>query len=228
MTGRHFTTGFLLLLTGCFDATSPVLVRPELATLVAIDPFWSALHTAGFVAITGNIPAANAPLQENERIEVLLETSNGDVERPLLQRQFCAPGPYSCTLVSVTMHEGATISDIAPRIASSVARWWIVCQSQTCGALRVFNPAKVEELIFYLRTLPGIAIAQQDPVRSVGADPPPDKERPLISTLPLSNSPATPHDGILQAAAGDSIFVTYRQPDGAILKHSATLPDMSP
>ena len=108
-----------ILQANCADPVAPVLVRPQLENLVAIDPFWSALVDTGFVAVSAQIPAAGSPLGENERIEILLEVSNGDIERPLLQKLVCDSGQRACTLVSVTMHEGATLADIAPGISNS-------------------------------------------------------------------------------------------------------------
>ena len=92
----------------------------------------------------------------------------------------------------------------------------------------MFNPAKVDGLIFYLRTRTEVRFAHRDFVRVLGADPPPDVERPLSTAIPLSTGLPVPHDGFLQARSGDVITVTYVQPDGAILAQSATLPDMSP
>lgn len=208
-TGCALAAGGLL---GCQDPLAPPRLREPLLVTLQVDDFLSSFVDRGVLTITGQLAPEAPAFEEPDRLAIQLSLNTGDAEVVHLSRHFCYPGPRDCSSLSVGMRTGRTIAEL-DEVIRDVARWWNACPSQTCGGLRVFDPRRVDHLLATLEMHPATNAVSRDALR-FGGDEPTDPSRFLVAAHPLDTGVPVPYDGVIQAAPGDTLLLTYAPASG--------------
>lgn len=213
----------LLGLTQCGNnPLSPAdLVRPELASF-GFEPFHLVWPEQGILAVGGALADSTARLRDDERVAIQVSVTSGDAEELLLESALDFPGPTVRTLISVTMRSPHTVDELAAIIGQIPARWWLICQSRTCGAFRIFDSRRVASAVEVLSDDERVEFVNRD-ILGFPGDPPSNLLQLLFVAAPMDYGQAQPGDGILQGQKGDVIEVKYTQPDGAVLVDSIVM-----
>jgi hypothetical protein len=197
------------------------LVRPKLASL-GFEPFYIVWPEQGILAVGGALADSTARLRDDERVAVQVSVASGDSEELLLESALDFPGPTVRTMVAVTMHSPHTVDELAGVIGQIPARWWLICQSRTCGAFRIFDSRRVASAIEDLSDDARVEFVERD-VLGFPGDPPTNLPQLLFAAVPMDYGQAQPGDSIVQGQKGDLIEVRYTQPDGSVLVHSIVM-----
>jgi hypothetical protein len=197
------------------------LVQPELASL-NFDAFHIVWPEQGILAVGGALAGSTSRLDDDERIAIEVTVASGDSEELLLESMLDPPGHTVRTLVSITMRSPHTVDELSSVVAQTPARWWLICQSRTCGAFRIFDSRRVASAIDDLSDDARVQSAERDVLGFPGS-PPTNLFQLLFAAAPMDYGQAQPGDGIVQGQKGDVIGVRYTQPDGSVLVDSIVM-----
>jgi hypothetical protein len=185
---------------------------------VAVDSFFSVLRDSGLVVVTAiPIDTVSRP-GSSERVRLYLRSDAGDSETIDLGPRLCGPPAtaYDCTSLSILLKDGHRATDLQPVLASIPARLWLVSISGLLAGVRVFDRDRVDGAMRLLASQPAVRAVERD---SPGwTDTPPLAAfAELSGALPLDFAQPVRGDGTLQSRPGDTLRVSYRQPDGTTL-----------
>lgn len=212
-----FGSVIALVLAGvsCVDFLSPARrPRPQIQELF-IDALWSTVADGGLLYVHAVPVDTSFRLHENDRVPAELSVTSGDVEIVELYRLYCPPRErvaFHCFSFTLTMADGHTVGEVAPLIAR-VGR--IEVASPYFASITVFKPNTVVHRAADASQWPGVLAVELEFSGCQSWAPYWCTSRSrLTAPLPVNVGTASPRDGIIQVSTGDTIRVTYRQPDG--------------
>ena len=205
-------------LASCSDATAPVVITPTLHSLGT--PRVNFPLERGFLEVGAGLDVSAPSVRPYERVRVRVETSAGDLEWLYLERTFCGQW-FLCNSVSVSMREGHTLFEVVPLVPLHFARWDGATADFRHGVLRPVRNEETDLLIARLRLHSGTQEVMRTSIGFLACEEcVPDIGRSISDLLPSSDGAVRREDGIVQLAIGDTVVVTYSQPDGSTLTTS--------
>ena len=229
MIGRLVCAGCMVSLLGCSDLArsrlSDVLIRPQLSSL---ELGGSALHTGGVLAIVAVAADPSMRVLAEERLQVRVRTESGDAETVELEREVCDGGV--CGNFSVSMDEGVSVTTLLPLMAEFPhggvgadvalsqrypARFTTLSETGRSGRGYVWRNADMPRFMSELRSEAGVRLVSR--VLLVCGFNCPPRHSYLAGYRPLDDRTPQADNGWIEAHPGDTITVSYLQPNGGQL-----------
>lgn len=226
---RRVILAALFLTTACSDLAGPDRsVAPRLRAL-AIDDLATSLRQGGIIYINGYPEDTAFRLESQQRAPVEVSVTSGDRETVGLFRLFCPPRQrswgYHCFDFSVVMQDGFTATDISGLVAGAGGRFNIVSVSGRYAAVTMFDPGDLVRRARQARSWPGVAYTELVfPGGCLQAVQGCASQSDLLLPLPVDTGAAVLGDGIVQVRSGDTVSVSYRQPDGLTIEARRRVP----
>lgn len=190
---------------------------------LAVDWFAPPVHPGGVLSIEAMLSDTLTPLSKGEGLPLVIASSRGDLERVGLRSLLCpirAEGGYRhyCLGLVVTMKPGNDVLEIEPRLREWGGRFRLVAPRRQFASVLVIQREDVVSRVKDIETWPGVQSAYFEgrPAFAFGA-PQVSLRALLHTTLAVESSPVRVGDGVVQAVPGDTIYLSYRQPSGAML-----------
>jgi hypothetical protein len=212
------------LASTCARLLEPLAQVHPLLALAKIDDFTSSLVDSGLIAISALPADTSYRLGPRDRIPVAITTSGRDSEAVELSQSVCGEPPtlYACRELELQMDSGYQAQQLRPVVDQIPARFILVSVSGQVAGIWVFEPASLDDAIGILSRQRGVKYVGLALIYSVagggGASP------YLEGALPLDFARVVPHDGHVQARSGDTLTVTYDQPDRTQLTSQFLVP----
>ncbi len=203
-------------------------LAPALVSL-AIDDLASSLRDGGLLYINAFPADTTFRLDAGERVPLAITVSSGDQESLRLYRVFCPPrerlAGFHCYSFILTMESGVQATSVAGQVAALGGRFHLVSVSGRIAGVTLFDPDDLVRRARNARSWPGVAMTELSfPFCAPGAPPPCGSKSALTAPMAVDTGGAVPMDGVLQVRPGDTLSVSYRQPDGSILVANGTIP----
>jgi len=212
----------------CSRSLEPLVqVHPMLST-VNVDDFTSSFVDWGLVAVSGLPADTSYRLGARDQIPVNITSSGGDTESVELSPLVCGSPPtvYACQELDLEMDSGYQAQQLRPVMDQIPARFILVSVTGQDAGIWVFDPARLNDAISILARQPHVRYVGPTGIGAVaggsggGGSTAPDLE----GALPLDFVRVVPRDGHLQARSGDTLTVTYSQPNGTQLTSQFVIP----
>jgi hypothetical protein len=211
----------LLLVAGCREMFGPDrAVRPQMRALEI--PYLSL--TSGIMRVDG-FPADTAfRLEVRQSVPIEITVSSGDRESTALYPAFCPPRPegrfYVCFEFDIGMQPGYDILSLNDYVAGIGGRMQFVNIFHTWGHVVLFDPSEVVSRARKALSWPGVRYVELGGLGGCAADGSScvvDWSR-VTRPVYVTTGAARPDDGIVEMQPGDTVTVTYRQPDGSTVQ----------
>jgi len=218
----------LQLGSACSRSLEPLVQVHPLLSAVNVDDFTSSFVDWGLVAVSGLPADTSYRLGARDRIPVNITSSGGDTESVELSPYVCgAPATmYACQELSLEMDSGYQAQGLRPAMDKIPARFILVSVTGQDAGIWVFDPARLNDAIGILARQRGVRYVGPASLFSVGGGSGGSGSisPELEGALPLDFLRVAPHDGHLQTRSGDTLTVSYSQPNGTRLSGQFVIP----
>lgn len=211
----------------CVDSLSPGRLsdaRPWLRSL-SFDDISTHLTDGGTVVLLAVPTDSTFSLELDQRVPVDVVASSGDHEEVGLYNVLCPtrqrlPGHFQCFLLDVSMEAGHDATEIASELQAAGGRFLFISATGWFAQLVFFSPVDPVGRALRARSWPGVATVELPPLGCVFGPACPS----LTAPLAVAGGAASQGDGVLQIRPGDTVVVSYRQPDGSALRTQLVAP----
>ncbi len=170
-------------------------------------------------------------LRTGQRVLVEVGVSSGDRESVGLDRRLCPArerrwrSRYECFKFVIYMKEGFHAADLAEQVGAIGGRFNLISVSGRLAGVTVFSPDNVVGHAWRARSWPGVQVSElSHPSCHFFAPPWCLSPSWLSRPVPVDTGAPVPGDGIIQVQPGDTVTMTYRQPDGRVLEARVGVP----
>ncbi len=216
----------LLLVAGCREMFGPDrAVRPRLRALAI-----GYLSTnAGIMQIEGYPADTSFRLEARQNVPIEISVSSGDRESSALYPKYCPPRSggqfYVCFEFDIGMRPGYDIRSLNGYVAGIGGRfkyWWTNIQA---GGVVLFDPSDVVARARQALSWPGVQWVELGGLGYCveGGSYCFDWSQ-LTRPVYVTMGAARPGDGMIEMQPGDTLTVTYRQPDGSTVQTRSQVP----
>lgn len=215
------TSAFVgLVFTGCGDGPVAPLqsVRPALSKLGPL----GSLHDEK-LAIEINAEISSGELPPNAFVPVTVRSTSGDAGEASLTPGLCEDSSgtemthYLCRQISLRLDEGYRVRDVVPLLGELDAQWLSIVRTFAGGRVYVFS-GDVSTALGRLSNHPAVARAEL-----INVPHAPDLPRAFLTAVVRTANSASANAGALQIVHGDTVTVSYQQPDGTLLETSSSV-----
>ncbi len=213
-----------VVMFACSRSTEPIVQVHPLLTSAGVDDFTSAFVDWGLVAVSALPADTSYRPGPRDRIPVAVTSSSGDTESVGLSSIVCGQPPtlYACRQLELQMDSGYQAQQLRLAMDQIPARFTLVSVTGQVAGVWVFEPASLDNAIEILSRQPGVKHVGLALISSVGGG---GSASPYLEgALPLDFLRVVPGDGHLQARSGDTLTVTYDQPNGTQLRSQFVVP----
>lgn len=203
--------GFAMVI-GCYE---PTVVRlqtrePELASFALNND----ARDGSVLLISASARDSSIGFVENDVVLVNVTTTSGDEEVVALERMFC--GDRRCAAFSVGMKPGRTMDPVVRLMSRVPARIHFLDASAESGDGYVWHNYDMPSVLRQIREVDGVEDAEQGALFCIHTCT--GQKHMLFAARPTENLAPVKTNGWIEAAPGDSIIVSYRQPSGQTIR----------
>lgn len=197
--------------------------------VLSVDNLAPPPHPGGALSVHAVLSDTLLPFAPSADLPLYVSASSGDLERTSLGPRFCPvrrEGGYqhSCLGIVITMRDGEDVRSIEPRLRAWGGRLTLVAPRLRFASALSIRHNSLPQRLKEIESWPGVRSAYfEGRPGSVGNWPLPPLRAFRQTTMAIEDEPVAVGDGVVQAAPGDTIHVTYRQPSGALLAVSAVV-----
>lgn len=227
MWARGLAAG-LLLTVACSDLFAPDRnVHPRLQELEF--GWFTRLRHGGLLYVDGVPADLGFRLQSSQRVPIELTVSSGDRETAGLYRFYCPPRErpqgFLCFQFGIGMRDGFHASDLAGHVAALGGRFTLISVSGSFADVTLFDADALVGAARRALRWPGVATVDLWYSGCQDTSPPWCASLSRLTVpVPVDTGAAIPGDGIMQVRSGDTVTVSYRQPDGSALETRQSVP----
>jgi hypothetical protein len=128
-------------------------------------------------------------------------------------------------MFSLSMREGLHVADLTDHVAAIGGRFNLISVSGRFAVVTVFSPDDVIGHALRARSWPGVAVSQLSVTACADWAPSWCYSRSWLTIpVPVDTGAAVPGDGIVQVRSGDTVTISYSQPDGGALEAKVQVP----
>jgi hypothetical protein len=214
-------TAVMLSATACSGAFEPAQDPPTLGSVSVITWMYDRVDPAeGYVEIAGSAADPQFEAHARSGFPVEVRSSSGDAEQALFRRSICGPDAggalWDCHGIIIGMAAGHSVHDVYPNVRAMGARFRAVSPIGASAGVRLFGTS-VNDALRIARRWPGVTSADLNEIGFPADGGTFAIGRFLSASIRLDYRSPVRGNGILEAAHGDTLRMTYTQPDGSLL-----------
>jgi hypothetical protein len=197
----------------------PTFVEQQLESLW-IEPFYGAIRDSGMIVFIAQPLDTSFRLPPNARLRVRVTTSSGDSEDLGFWSYMC--GQRDCSAISIRMESGHDVQELQSVIYTIPARFGPGTLSGRTGGVRLFDPRNMSGAIGLIASQKNVDIVEQTGIGVAIGVPFPYSQ--VLCAAPIDFTPPKLNDGTIQVRSGQTIQITYTQPDQSVLTATVAAP----
>jgi hypothetical protein len=209
----------------CSEPTRPAIDPSIEMQRFGLNSLTTRMEDGGYLTIHAIPRDTSFRWHPGHLIAAEVEVRSGDRERIRLTKAWCpnrspTPFTYNCFTITLSMQDGHHAFDLAPRLAEIDARFTVVSVSGRFAGLVLFEESELVRSANRVASWPGVDFAGVSPHICTGVigDLSCFPDSHLARPVRVDHGAPIPGDGIVQVVPGDTVWVSYRQPDGQVLR----------